>query len=95
MRASRSGCVKIVSFRPFPAAALVELLREVPSVIVLDRAASPGGAAPLRAEVASALNGQGTYVDGHVYGLGGRDLHPEDVRDVFARRVGCLRRAER
>ena len=83
------GLVKIVSFRPFPAAALVELLREVPSVIVLDRAASPGGAAPLRAEVASALNGQGTYVDGHVYGLGGRDLHPEDVRDVFARRVGA------
>ena len=83
------GLVKIVSFRPFPAAALVELLREVPSVIVLDRAASPGGAAPLRAEVASALSGQGTYVDGHVYGLGGRDLHPEDVRDVFARRVGA------
>ena len=83
------GLVKIVSFRPFPAAALVELLREVPSVIVLDRAASPGGAAPLRAEVASAMNGQGTYVDGHVYGLGGRDLHPEDVRDVFARRVGA------
>ena len=83
------GLVKIVSFRPFPAAALVELLREVPSVIVLDRAASPGGAAPLRAEVAVALSGQGTYVDGHVYGLGGRDLHPEDVRDVFARRVGA------
>ncbi len=83
------GLVKIVSFRPFPAEALVELLREVPSVIVLDRAASPGGAAPLRAEVASALSGQGTYVDGHVYGLGGRDLHPEDVRDVFARRVGA------
>jgi len=82
------GLVKIVSFRPFPAAALAELLRDVPSVIVLDRAASPGGAAPLRAEVASALSGEGTSVEGHVYGLGGRDLHPEDVRDVFARRVG-------
>ena len=82
------GLVKIVSFRPFPAAALAELLRDVPSVIVLDRAASPGGAAPLRAEVASALSGEGTCVEGHVYGLGGRDLHPEDVRDVFARRVG-------
>jgi len=82
------GLVKIVSFRPFPAAALAELLRDVPSVIVLDRAASPGGAAPLRAEVASALSGEGTRVEGHVYGLGGRDLHPEDVRDVFAGRVG-------
>jgi pyruvate ferredoxin oxidoreductase alpha subunit len=82
------GLVKIVSFRPFPAATLVELLEEVPSVIVLDRAASPGGAAPLRAEVASVLSGERTYVDGHVYGLGGRDLHPEDVRDVFAGRAG-------
>ncbi len=40
------GLVKIVSFRPFPAAALVELLREVPSVIVLDRAASPRWRSP-------------------------------------------------
>jgi pyruvate ferredoxin oxidoreductase alpha subunit len=80
------GLLKILSFRPFPAGAVVEHLQRVPSVIVLDRAASPGGAAPLRAEVASALSGEGTHVCGHVYGLGGRDLHPEDVREVFA---GC------
>jgi pyruvate ferredoxin oxidoreductase alpha subunit len=82
------GLLKIVSFRPFPAGAVVELLRGVPSVIVLDRAASPGGAAPLRAELASALSGEPAHVAGHVYGLGGRDLHPEDVRDVFAGHAG-------
>jgi pyruvate ferredoxin oxidoreductase alpha subunit len=81
------GLLKVVSFRPFPAEAVVQLLQAVPAVIVLDRAASPGGAAPLRAEVASALSAATAQVGGHVYGLGGRDLHPEDVRDVFAGRA--------
>jgi pyruvate ferredoxin oxidoreductase alpha subunit len=85
----RVGLLKIVSFRPFPEAIVAELLGNVESVVVLDRAASPGGAAPLRAEVATALSGNGALVDGHVYGLGGRDLHPEDVRDVFAGRAGA------
>ena len=65
-----------------------ELLHDVESVIVLDRAASPGGAAPLRAEVAATLDTRKS-VDGHVYGLGGRDLHPEDVRDIFDGRAGA------
>jgi pyruvate ferredoxin oxidoreductase alpha subunit len=82
----RVGLLKVVSFRPFPQATVAELLREVDEVVVLDRAASPGGAAPLRAEVATALTG--TRVDGHVYGLGGRDLHPQDVRDIFAGDAG-------
>ena len=54
------------------------------SVVVLDRADSPGGAPPLHAELAAALYGSGVALDGHVYGLGGRDLHPADIRAVFA-----------
>jgi len=77
------GLLKVISFRPFPAAQVNALLRDVSAVIVLDRAASPGGAAPLLSEVAAALSGRAVDVFGHVYGLGGRDLHPEDVRDVF------------
>ena len=50
------GLLKIVSFRPFPARAIAEALaRTSTAVIVLDRADSPGGAAPLCAEVAAAL----------------------------------------
>jgi pyruvate ferredoxin oxidoreductase alpha subunit len=78
------GLLKIVSFRPFPVQAVATLLEDANAVIVLDRAASPGGAAPLLAEITTALNGRGADVTGHVYGLGGRDLHPEDVRQVFA-----------
>ena len=83
------GLLKVMSFRPFPAATVVELLQDVEPVVVLDRAASPGGAAPLRAEVATVLSGTDVRVDGHVYGLGGRDLHPQDVRDIFAGHAGA------
>ena len=78
------GLLKVVSYRPFPAEEVAALLAEVGSVIVLDRADSPGGAAPLHAELAAALYGTGIELRGHVYGLGGRDLHPEDVRRIFA-----------
>ncbi len=83
----RVGLLKVVSFRPFPADEVAALLDGVSSVIVLDRADSPGGAAPLHAEVAAALYGSGAELRGHVYGLGGRDLHPEDVEEIFAGRA--------
>jgi pyruvate ferredoxin oxidoreductase alpha subunit len=78
------GVLKVVSYRPFPASLVREQLADAASVIVLDRADSPGGAPPLHAEVAAALYGSGVELHGHVYGLGGRDLHPEDVRAIFA-----------
>ncbi|HEY2935062.1 MAG TPA: transketolase C-terminal domain-containing protein [Gaiellaceae bacterium] len=80
----RVGLLRLTSFRPLPVAAIAEALADVESVVVLDRAASPGGTAPLLAEVAAALYGSGVDLRGHVYGLGGRDLHPADVREVFA-----------
>jgi pyruvate ferredoxin oxidoreductase alpha subunit len=81
------GLLKLRSFRPFPAEAVSALAREAREVIVLDRADSPGGTPPLAADVAFALAGSGVAVRSHVYGLGGRDLHPEGVRDVFLGRA--------
>jgi pyruvate ferredoxin oxidoreductase alpha subunit len=78
------GLLKLTSFRPFPAAALAAALQDVRSVVVLDRADSPGGTPPLHADVAAALYGSGCELSGAVYGLGGRDLHPTDIRAVFA-----------
>jgi len=79
----RVGVVKIGSFRPFPRAALRETLAGARTAIVLDRADSPGGSPPLFAETAAALYGSGVALESHVYGLGGRDLHPADVRALF------------
>jgi pyruvate ferredoxin oxidoreductase alpha subunit len=79
------GLVEITTFRPFPHAALAAAIEGADEVIVLDRADSPGGTPPLRAEVAASLFGSAVRLSGHVYGLGGRDFHPEDARALFAR----------
>jgi pyruvate ferredoxin oxidoreductase alpha subunit len=73
------GLLRICSYRPFPAAEIAEALDGATEVVVLDRADSPGGAPPLAVEVAYAAG----PVRSHVYGLGGRELHPGDIREVF------------
>jgi pyruvate ferredoxin oxidoreductase alpha subunit len=78
------GLLRVCSYRPFPAAEVREALASVDEVIVLDRADSPGGAPALAVEVAYAAG----PVRSHVYGLGGRDLHPADLREVFAGTAG-------
>jgi pyruvate ferredoxin oxidoreductase alpha subunit len=83
-RGEAVGLLRVLSFRPFPAVELAWALRDVEVVTVLDRADSPGGAPPLRAEVAAALYGGRSELQGAVYGLGGRDLHPADVHEIFA-----------
>jgi pyruvate ferredoxin oxidoreductase alpha subunit len=79
----RVGLLKIRSFRPFPKQVLRHMLGSRRRVIVLDRADSPGGAPPLAADVAFALAGCGATLRSHVYGLGGRDLHPEMIREIL------------
>jgi pyruvate ferredoxin oxidoreductase alpha subunit len=78
------GLLRICSFRPFPRAEVRAALEGVETVVVLDRADSPGGTPPLHAELAAVLYGSDCELQGHVYGLGGRDLHPEDVRAIAA-----------
>jgi len=78
-RGERVGLVKPTAFRPLPRRALRAALAGAARVTVLDRADSPGGVPPLAAEVAATLYGSGSELDWHVYGLGGRDFHPEDV----------------
>ena len=73
------GLLRICSYRPFPAAEIAEALDGATEVVVLDRADSPGGAPPLAVEVAYAAGPVRSYV----YGLGGRELHPGDIREVF------------
>jgi pyruvate ferredoxin oxidoreductase alpha subunit len=74
------GLLRICAYRPFPAAGVREALADAREVVVLDRADSPGGSPPLAVEVAYAAG----PVRSHVYGLGGRDLHPADIRAVFS-----------
>jgi pyruvate ferredoxin oxidoreductase alpha subunit len=78
------GLLKLTSFRPLPSDAISTALRDVSHVTVLDRADSPGGVPPLAAEVAATLYGSGIELEHHVYGLGGREIHPADICEIVA-----------
>jgi pyruvate ferredoxin oxidoreductase alpha subunit len=73
----RVGLLEVRSFRPLPVERLRSALRDVPRIAVLDRADSPGGRPPLYAELSAVLDS--SRLRSFVYGLGGRELHPEDV----------------
>jgi pyruvate ferredoxin oxidoreductase alpha subunit len=79
----RVGLLKIRSFRPLPVAALRQALSNVAAAAVLDRAVSPGGPAPLYADLAACLDGADLSLRSYVYGLGGRNLELSHVRRVF------------
>ena len=82
------GVIKIRVFRPFPAEELAQALAHCKAVAVMDKCegfSACGG--PLFAETRNALfdleNRPKTI--GIVYGLGGRDVSTDDIRNVFDR----------
>ena len=79
------GAVKVRMFRPFPTEDLVALLRGKKAVAVLDRAMSPGTGAPLYMDVVEAASriGSPPRISNYIYGLGGRDIMPEQLNSVF------------
>ncbi len=80
------GVLKPRTFRPFPYKTVVDALKGVKAVAVLDRAegfSTLGG--PMFADVRTALYDlkDDIKVVNYVYGLGGRDLRLEDVEQVY------------
>lgn len=83
----KAGLLKLRCFRPFPADEIAEALRNCKAVAVLDRSASYGAAAgPLYMEVTSALYTRRMDVPctNVIYGLGGREIRPEQIAGVYA-----------
>ena len=79
----KAGVLKIRCFRPFPADEIAEALAGADTVGVMDRAISFGLGGPLYHEMRSALYGQDRPMADFIYGLGGRDLPLDDMKDVF------------
>lgn len=85
-KGEKVGLLKIRLYRPFPAEAIAEALKNVKAVAVMDRAESysnHGG--PLGADVMAALfRARSTALATNIiYGLGGRDVRVEDMEQVF------------
>jgi len=80
------GALKVALYRPFPHDRVGNLLENVDVVIVLERSLSLGSyTGPLGSDVICSLynrSGQPRVLD-IVTGLGGRDLSPESIEQIF------------
>ncbi|MCP3969918.1 MAG: pyruvate ferredoxin oxidoreductase [Rhodobacteraceae bacterium] len=78
--------IKLRSYRPFPARALRDAVRGLDTVIVIDRAISPGMGGILGTEVAAVLAGMpdAPKLVNHALGLGGRDIPETIYSDLLA-----------
>ncbi|MBL7062733.1 MAG: pyruvate ferredoxin oxidoreductase [Anaerolineae bacterium] len=82
------GLLKPRFFRPFPAQELASALGHLKAVVVMDRSVSFGAmdnAGPLFLELVAALTLHGVQVPmaDYVYGLGGRDILPREIEQVY------------
>ena len=80
------GVIGLTMFRPFPEEQLVEILKNVKAVVVMDRAYTYGGlGGPLYTDVIGLLYRNGIRIPAKniVYGLGGRDFKLDEAEAVL------------
>jgi pyruvate ferredoxin oxidoreductase alpha subunit len=91
------GLLKIRVFRPFPYKQVAEALKPLKAVAALDRQIPNGGqGGPLFNEIRSALYDFAIKpaVVNYIYGIGGRDLLPRNIKPVFDRLDGIVKTGE-
>lgn len=81
----KAGLLRICMFRPFPAEEVMEALKNVKVIGVVDRSSGLGAAqGPVCSEVKAALYGSGVgKVFGFVGGIAGRDISDGSFRKIF------------
>ena len=96
-RGLKVGMVRMRVFRPFPTEELLELLKDVEVVGVLDKAMSfgaPGG--PLYEELRTIFYDvdENPIIVDYIYGLGGRDTPPHLIEEAYEGLLEVKRRGE-
>lgn len=80
------GLIKVRLYRPFPAEEIIEAVKGVKALTVMDRSLSLGTfGGPLYNDVRNVLYDikERPKVDSVIYGLGGRDVTTSDIKAVF------------
>lgn len=82
----KAGLIKPRVFRPFPSGEIIQNLKGLKALAVMDRSESfSGNGGPLFSETRSSLyeSNKKPIVLNYIYGLGGRDIGLKDIRKVF------------
>ncbi|MGQ9675578.1 MAG: pyruvate ferredoxin oxidoreductase [Chloroflexota bacterium] len=85
-RGVRAGLLRPRVYRPFPMQEINQALSRLKAVCVMDRADAPGGiGGPLYNDIRSSLLDldERPKVCNAIYGLGGRDIKPNEIAGVF------------
>ncbi len=76
------GLLKINLFRPFPYQEVTRVLAKIKFIGVLERSISFGTHPPLNSEIRHCLPVDAVF-RGYIFGLGGRDIQPGEIKNVF------------
>jgi pyruvate ferredoxin oxidoreductase alpha subunit len=82
----KAGVLRLRTFRPFPVEQLQEALKNLKILVVMDKCMSPGGlGGPIFTEIRNTLFDfkQRPIIINYIFGLGGRDSKPLDLRKIF------------
>ena len=82
----KAGLLRLRTFRPLPVKEITEALENVKAIAVMDRSLSFGGhGGAVFHEIRHILYDAPThpYVVNYIYGLGGRDTHPNLVHKIY------------
>ncbi len=84
-RGEKVGMLKIKMLRPFPMERIGATLKKTSKIAVIDRNCSFGAGGIFAQEIRSALcnHHSGPQVFSYIAGLGGRDITPDDVKDIY------------
>lgn len=90
---TKVGLIKVRVFRPFPAKEIVEALKNVKGVVIMDKAEGySGNGGPMGAEVRAALYGvSDVKAINLVYGLGGRDVRVESIKEAYGKIIDVVK----
>ena len=86
-KGEKAGLLKIKMFRPFPVTEIRRILSRANKVAVVDRNFSCGAGGIFAQEVRAAISGmpEGPDVFGYIAGLGGRDITPATLQEIYRR----------
>ena len=78
------GVLKIKCFRPFPAKAILKIIKPAKNIAVIDKAITLGQIGPLASDLKAAAQGKiSANIGSFIMGLGGRDITTEMIKKII------------
>ena len=78
------GFLKIKTFRPFPSEEILNIIKKVKYVDVIEKAISLGHIGPLSSEIKAITHGNTkAKINSYILGLGGRDITAKMIKTII------------